>query len=62
MNDRQTRLVTRLRGKYNWLSPWILILLMVDTLDIVMMRRCLLGIKERAEALADQRRSLKNGM
>lgn len=49
MNDSQTRLVTRLRGKYNWTSPWIVLLLVVDTLDIVMMRRCMLGIKERAE-------------
>ncbi|MFZ6030380.1 MAG: hypothetical protein ACOYYS_21945 [Chloroflexota bacterium] len=55
MNEHQTRLVTRLRGKYNWASPWIVLLLVVDTLDIVMMRRCLLGIKERAEKQNDQR-------
>ena len=49
INESQTRFVTRLRGKYNWGSPWIVFLLMVDTLDIVMMRRCMLGIKQRAE-------------
>ncbi|MGA3116005.1 MAG: hypothetical protein ABSF90_16410 [Syntrophobacteraceae bacterium] len=53
--DGQTRLVTRLRGRYNWRSPWIVLLLLVDTFDIVMMRRCMLGIKERAETLVQQR-------
>ena len=55
VSDARTRLVTRLRGRYNWKSPWIVLLLLVDTLDIVMMRRCMLGIKERAEDLAQQR-------
>lgn len=55
VGKEQMRLVTRLRGRYDWKSPWIVLLLVVDTLDIVMMRRCLLGIKERAEKLAYQR-------
>ena len=54
VNEKQTRLVTRLRGKYQWTSPWIVLLLIVDTFDIVMMRKCMLGIKERAEKLAGQ--------
>lgn len=55
VSDAQTRLMTRLRGRYNWKSPWIVLLLLVDTLDIAMMRRCMLGIKERAEDLTQQR-------
>ena len=51
VDENHTRLVTRLRGKYNWKSPWIVLLLIVDTFDIIMMRKCLLGIKKRAESL-----------
>ena len=51
-NDSQTRLITRVRMRYNWLSPAILFDLMLDVGDIVMMRKCMLGIKERAEAMA----------
>jgi hypothetical protein len=38
--------------RYRWLSPSILFGLLVDLFDIVMMRRAMLGIKERAESLA----------
>jgi hypothetical protein len=48
----RTRLLTRIRIRYRWNRPAILFHLMVDVGDIVMMRRCLLGIKERAERLA----------
>ena len=47
----ETRLVTRVRVKYDWTSPSIVFFLVVDVGDVVMMRRCLLGIKERAETV-----------
>ncbi|NMB81735.1 MAG: hypothetical protein GYA14_07940 [Ignavibacteria bacterium] len=47
---QQTRLLTRLRTKYKWMSPWILYYLIYDIGDIIMMRKCLLGIKQRVEA------------
>lgn len=46
-----SRLVTRVRVKYRWLSPVILFNLIIEFFDIVMMRKCKLGIKRRAEAL-----------
>lgn len=49
-----TRLITRVRVKYHWLSPTIIFGLLVEFTDIVMMRRCLLGIKRRAERLASE--------
>ena len=53
LDDEHTRLVTRLRIHYNWLSPWIIFMLvLVDAGDFVMMRKCMLGIKRRAEELA----------
>ncbi len=51
-----TRLVTRIRMRYNWRSPRILLFLAVDVGDIVMIRKCLQGIKERAEAVSRNRR------
>ncbi len=50
--DGRTRLLSRVRIKYNWLSPWLIFNLALDVGDIVMMRKCMLGIKRRAEALA----------
>jgi hypothetical protein len=50
VEENKTRLFTRLRTKYRWASPWILYYLIYDVGDIVMMRKCLLGIKRRAEA------------
>lgn len=44
------RLVTRVRVKYRWFSPAILFNLIIEFFDILMMRKCLLGIKRRAEA------------
>ncbi|WP_104992372.1 hypothetical protein [Deinococcus sp. NW-56] len=44
-----TRLLTRLRTRYPWGSPWMAYYLLYDVGDIVMMRRCLLGLKARAE-------------
>jgi hypothetical protein len=46
-----SRLVTRVRVKYRWFSPVILFNLLIEFFDILMMRKCMLGIKRRAEAL-----------
>lgn len=49
----RTRLLTRLRLHYRWTHPTILFnLLIVEPADFPMMRKCMLGIKRRAEALA----------
>lgn len=48
-NDSQTRLITRVRNFYRWTKPSILFSLLVEFTDIVMMRKCMLGIKKRAE-------------
>jgi hypothetical protein len=45
----RTRLITRLRTKYDFSFPWIIYYILYDIGDIIMMRKCLLGIKERAE-------------
>lgn len=60
-----TRLVSRLRIRYDWTSPTIAWMLVVDAFELVMMRKCLLGIKHRAERLAAEsgygrRRSWRN--
>ena len=44
-----TRLLTRVRLRYRWTSPTILFALLVEFTDIIMMRKCLLGIQQRAE-------------
>jgi len=43
------RLITRLRTKYDFSFPWVIYYLLYDFGDIIMMRKCMLGIKERAE-------------
>ncbi len=57
VNETQTRLVTRVRVKYNFLSLDIFFNLLIEFFDIIMMRKCMLGIKERAEMLASTGRS-----
>jgi hypothetical protein len=49
--ESSSRLVTRLRVKYRWFSPAMPINLLTEFFDILMMRKCMLGIKRRAEAL-----------
>ena len=45
-----TRLITRLRSRYAWTRPTILVeLILMEIGDPFMMRRCLLGIRQRAE-------------
>jgi hypothetical protein len=58
--EGSTRLVSRVRMRYRWTSPTIAFALLVEFFDLVMMRKAMLGIKRRAEALAqntDQPRS-----
>jgi hypothetical protein len=50
--DGTTRLITRIRSRYRWLSPTIAFSLLVEFADIWMIRRMLLNIRERAEGLA----------
>lgn len=56
IDEERTRLITRVRVRYAWLSPAILFHLLIEFADIVMMRKCMLGIRRRAERLAEQRR------
>ena len=46
-----TRLLTRLRTRYDLSFPWVIYYLIYDFGDIVMMSKCMRGIKERAETL-----------
>jgi hypothetical protein len=50
--DGTTRLITRIRSHYRWLSPTIAFSLLVEFADIWMIRKMLLNLRERAEALA----------
>jgi hypothetical protein len=54
LDDQHTRLVTRLRVRYTWTPPWVFYYLLQDVGDIVMMRKSMLGIKRRAEAMGAQ--------
>ncbi|BCY17372.1 hypothetical protein hrd7_12210 [Leptolinea sp. HRD-7] len=56
VTETQTRLVTRVRVKYNPLSLDFIFDLLIEFCDIIMMRKCMLGIKERAEMLAFARK------
>ena len=46
-----TRLITRVRSRYRWLSPSIAFSVLVEFGDIWMMRKMLLNLKERASSL-----------
>jgi hypothetical protein len=52
VDAQRTRLITRVRMRYRWTKPSILFSLLIEFADVVMMRKCLLGIKQRAEHLA----------
>jgi hypothetical protein len=45
----KARLITRLRTKYKWLSIWVIYYLIYDFGDIIMMKKCMKGIKRRVE-------------
>lgn len=47
--NNETRLLTRLKTKYVWKSLWIIYYLIYDFGDIIMMKKCMKGIKRRAE-------------
>jgi hypothetical protein len=49
VSDGNTRLLTRLKTKYIWKGFWIIYYLLYDMGDIIMMRKCMKGIKKRAE-------------
>jgi hypothetical protein len=53
-DDSRTRLITRVRMHYRWLEPSILFSLLVEFTDIVMMRKCMLSIKQRTERASGQ--------
>ncbi|UCG51698.1 MAG: hypothetical protein JSW58_16185 [Candidatus Latescibacterota bacterium] len=55
VDENQTRLITRVRIHYDWAHPTIVFNLLIDVGDIVMMPKCMLGIKWRAEALSRSR-------
>jgi hypothetical protein len=48
-NDGTTRLITRLRTKYIWKGIWIIYYILYDFGDIIMMSKCMMGIKKRAD-------------
>jgi hypothetical protein len=52
MPDGRTRLVTRVRARPSWHHPTTTMwLVLTEVADFPMMRKCLLGIKRRAEAI-----------
>jgi hypothetical protein len=51
VDEGHTRLITRVRMRYKWLSPSIVFDMLVEFTDIIMMRKSILGIKERAERI-----------
>jgi hypothetical protein len=61
IDGNRTRLITRVRLRYVWTSSEILFNLVLDVGDIVMMRKCLLGIKRRAEELTRARTAKAQG-
>lgn len=48
VDEKQSRLLTRLRTEYVWKGFWIIYYLLYDFGDIVMMSKCMKGIKLRA--------------
>ncbi|HSK91267.1 MAG TPA: hypothetical protein VK875_08135 [Euzebyales bacterium] len=47
--DGSTRLFTRVRSRYRWLSPSIAFSMLLEFADIWMMRKMLLNLRDRAE-------------
>jgi hypothetical protein len=53
IDEKRTKLVSRLRAHYNIGHPVdYLAIAFIDVFEIIMMRKCLLGIKRRAEKYA----------
>jgi hypothetical protein len=57
LDDGRTRLVTRVHAVYDWTRPAMALLgvVLMEFGDFAMMRRMLLGIKERAEGIPGNR-------
>jgi hypothetical protein len=53
--DGSTRLITRVRSHYRWLSPSIAFSALLEFGDIWMMRKMLLNLRDRAESTHDRR-------
>jgi hypothetical protein len=49
VDERHTRLVSRIRLRYHWTGAWIVIELFTDFADHVAVRKILLGVKDRVE-------------
>lgn len=50
--DGTTRLITRIRSRYRWLSPAIAFSMLLEFGDIWMLRKMLLNLRQRVEAFA----------
>ena len=59
--DGTTRLITRIRSHWRWLSPSIAFSLLVEFADIWMLRKMLFNLRDRAEALARSEASTAQG-
>ncbi len=57
--ESHSRLVTRVHVKYRCFSPAIVFNFLIEFFDIWMMRKCMLGIKRRAEAMPPFKSSVK---
>jgi hypothetical protein len=51
--DGSTRVITRVRSRYRWLSPSIAFSMLLEFADIWMLRRMLLNLRERVEVSAE---------
>ena len=49
--DGGTRVITRVRAVYHWMSPTIVFSMLIEFADIWMIRKMLLNVKQRAESL-----------
>jgi hypothetical protein len=49
--EKQSRLITRVQMKYRWLTAGAIFNLLIEFGDLIMMRKCMLGIKTRAEKM-----------
>lgn len=58
LGEGRTRLITLLWMRDAWASPMIIYCLLQDVADNIMMRKCKLGTKERAED--EQGRGFRN--
>ena len=51
--ENSSRLITRVRLKYRWLSFSIIFSMLVEFFDLPMMRKSMVGIKRRAEIMSN---------